>query len=75
MSKEAFVSEMRAAAASLVTAVAAAENEDWPAAENGLMDAQERGSRLLRELNIMQGSQPQGRYGIPGAPPIPAKSD
>ena len=46
MSKDALISEMRAAAASMVTAVAAAENEDWSAAENGLMDAQERGSRL-----------------------------
>ena len=75
MSKDALISEMRAAAASMVTAVAAAENEDWPAAENGLMDAQERGSRLLRELSLMQGSQPQAETAVPGVPPIPIKSD
>jgi hypothetical protein len=72
MSKDGLISEMRAAAASMVTAIAAAENEDWPAAENGLMDAQERGSRLLRELSIMQGSQPQADTAVP---PIPIKSD
>jgi hypothetical protein len=71
MSKEALISEMRAAAASIVTAVAAAENEDWPAAENGLMDAQERGGRL----SMMQGSQPQAETAVPGVPPIPIKSD
>jgi hypothetical protein len=75
MSKDALISEMRAAAASMVTAVAAAENEDWPAAESGLMDAQERGSRLLRELSIMQGSQPQSDTAIPGVPPIPVKPE
>ena len=65
MSKEALISEFRAAA----------ENQDWSAAENGLMDAQERGSRLLRELSIMQGSQPQGETAVPGVPPIPIKPD
>ena len=48
MAKDALISEIRAAAASMVTAVTAAENEDWPAAET-LMEAQDRGSRLLRE--------------------------
>ncbi len=69
MSKDALISEMRAAAASMVTAVAAAENEDWPAAESGLVDAQEGGSRLLRELSIVQGSQPQSDTAITGVPP------
>ena len=72
MAKDALISEIRAAAASMVTAVAAAENEDWPTAENALMDAQGRGSRLLR---LMQGSQPPGDTAIPGVPPIPIKSD
>jgi hypothetical protein len=75
MSKEALIAEMRAAAASMVTAVAAAENEDLPAAEKDLMDAQQRGSRLLRELSIMQGSQPQSDAAIPGVPPIPVKPE
>jgi hypothetical protein len=75
MSKDALISEMRAAAASMVAAVAAVENEDWPAAENGLMDAQERGSRLLRELSIMPGSRPQAETAVPGLPPISIKSD
>ena len=75
MSKDALISEMRAAAASMVTAIAAAENEDWLTAENGLMDAQERGSRLLRELSLMQGSRPQAETAVPGVPPIPIKSD
>jgi hypothetical protein len=75
MSKDALISELRAAAASLVIAVAAAENEDWPAAENGLMDAQERGSRISRDLGVMQGSQPQAETAVAGVPPSPIKSD
>ena len=75
MPKDALIAEIRAAAASMVTAVAAAENEDWPAAENALMDAQDRGSRLLRELSLMQGSRTPGDTAIPGVPPIPIKPE
>ena len=75
MAKDALISEMRAAAASMVTAVAAAENEDWPAAENALMDAQDRGSRLLRELSLMQGSRTPGDTAIPSVPPRPIEPE
>ena len=74
MSKDALIAEMRAAAGSMVTAVAAAENEDWPAAENALMDAQDRGSRLLRELSLMQGSR-DIRGSTTSVPPIPNKPE
>jgi hypothetical protein len=42
---------------------------------NGLMDTHEKGSRLLRELSIMQGSHPQSDTAIPGVPPIPIKPE
>ena len=65
MPKDALTAEIRAAAASMVTAVAAAENE--AAAENALMDAQDRGSRLLRELSLMQGLRGLGDTAIPAS--------
>lgn len=47
------VSELRAAAASLVMAAAAAENGDLAAAEQSALDAQSRSARVLREVNLM----------------------
>ena len=52
MAEEAIVAELRAAAASLVTATAAAEARDWPTAEQGALDAQHRVARVMKEISI-----------------------
>jgi hypothetical protein len=52
MAQDATVAELRAAAASLVTASAAAEAQDWPTAEISTLDAQDRLVRLLKEISI-----------------------
>ena len=52
------VSELRAAGASLVLALAAAQNGDWPAAEQGTIDAQQRAAILLREIAMKQLAEP-----------------
>ena len=54
MSKRALIAEMRAAAASMVTAIAAAENEDWPTAEKAAEDCQQRGARIVRDFGLLQ---------------------
>ena len=43
------VAELRPAAASLVTAAAAAENGEWTVAEQSALDAQSRSARVLKE--------------------------
>jgi hypothetical protein len=56
------VAELKAAGASLVLALAAAQNGDWAAAEQGTIDAQERSAVILRELELKL-SEPPGPGG------------
>jgi hypothetical protein len=58
------VAELKAAGASLVLALAAAQNGDWAAAEQGTIDAQERSTVILRELQLNFQSRP----GLAGRP-------
>lgn len=57
MSKAELVAEMRAAAASLVLAAEAAENDDCAAAEIGVEDALFRVQSLIGRVQAMQQSQ------------------
>ena len=50
--QETVAAELKAAGASLVLALAAVENGDWAAAEQGLIDAQQRGAVALREVQL-----------------------
>jgi hypothetical protein len=52
------VSELRAAGASLVLAIAAAEQGDWAAAEQGVIDAQQRAPIILREIEMKLAEPP-----------------
>lgn len=52
MSEDPLVTELRAACASLVAAVASSESSDWASAERATLDAQERTARILRELAL-----------------------
>jgi hypothetical protein len=54
MPEDPIVAELRAAAASLVSAAAAAELGDWAMAEQSALDAQSRAARVLREIGIKQ---------------------
>jgi hypothetical protein len=56
------VSELKAAGASLVLALAAAQNGDWAAAEQGAIDVQERSTVILREIQLKL-SEPPGPGG------------
>jgi len=67
MALEELVAEIRAAAASLVTAAAAAENGDLAAAEIGVEDALFRAESLLGRIRTMQ-AEPQ-------PPPPPATTN
>lgn len=58
MSEDALVAELRAAGASLGTAIAGAEAKDWAIAEQGVLDVQERTARILRELALKLGEPP-----------------
>lgn len=60
MPEDPIASELHAAAASLRMAAAAAENGDWPAAEQCALDAQARAARVLREISLKQ---------VPAPPP------
>jgi len=51
-------SEVKAASASLVLALAAAENGDWAAAEQSAIDAQQRLEIILRELQMKLAQPP-----------------
>ena len=42
--------ELKSASASLALAIAAAEKGDWAAAEQGVIDAQERGAIAMLEI-------------------------
>lgn len=61
------VAELRAAGASLVTAIAGAELQDWAVTEQAVLDAQERTARILRELALKLGEPPSVaiRHGLP----------
>ncbi len=50
--------ELRAAAASLVLAIASAENTDWAAAEQGVIDVEQRLPTILRELQLKLAESP-----------------
>lgn len=58
MSEDALVSELRAAGASIGTAIAGAQAKDWAIAEQAVLDAQERTARILRELALKLGEPP-----------------
>ena len=58
MPEDPIAAELRAAAASLVLAAAAADNADWPAAEQSALDAQSRSARVLREIALKQLAAP-----------------
>jgi len=58
MAEEPIVHELRAAAASLMQAAAAAENQDWALAEQSALEAQSRAARELREIGLKQVSAP-----------------
>ena len=61
MPDDPIVSELKAAAASLVLALAAAQNGDWAAAEQGTIDAQQRAAVLLRESAMKLAEPPMQR--------------
>ena len=72
MAEDPVVSELRAAAASLVTASAAAEAKDWPTAEQGAMDAQHRVARVMKEISIkLLGMDPSANV----IAPMPSKHE
>ena len=52
MSENPLLSEMKAASASMVMALASAENGDWAAAEQSAIDAQQRMEVVMRELQL-----------------------
>jgi hypothetical protein len=55
---EPIVSELRAAGASLVLAIAAAENGEWAAAEQGVIDAQQRAPIILQAIQSKMAEPP-----------------
>jgi hypothetical protein len=55
---DAIVSELKAAGASLVLALAAAQNGDWAAAEQGAIDAQQRAAVILRQIQLKLAEPP-----------------
>ena len=63
MHDDPIVSELRAAGASLVLALAAAQNGDWPAAEQGTIDAQQRAAVVLREIAMKLAEPPRPTEG------------
>ena len=63
MHDDSIVSELRAAGASLVLALAAAQNGDWPAAEQGTIDAQQRAAVVLREIAMKLAEPPRPAEG------------
>lgn len=63
MAEDAIVAELRAAAASLTMAAAAAKNKDWVAAEQSALDAQSRSARVLREIGMKQTAPPPSVMG------------
>jgi hypothetical protein len=55
---DAIVSQLKAAVASLVLALAAAQNGDWAAAEQGVIYAQEQSTVILREIQLKLAEPP-----------------
>ena len=58
LAKDPIAAELRAAGASLVLAIASAENGDWAAAEQGAIDAQQRIPTILREIQLKLAEPP-----------------
>jgi hypothetical protein len=58
MNDDPLLSELRAASASMVLALASAENKDWAAAEQSAIDAQQRMEILMRELQMKMAEPP-----------------
>jgi hypothetical protein len=58
VSEDPLLSEMRAASASMVLALASAENKDWAAAEQSAIDAQQRMEIVMRELQMKLAEPP-----------------
>jgi hypothetical protein len=56
--EETVAAELKAAGASLVQARAAAENGDWAAAEQGVIDAQEQSEVAMREIQAKLAEPP-----------------
>jgi hypothetical protein len=52
------VAELKAAGASLVLALAAAQNGDWAAAEQGIIDVQQRAAIIRREIQLKLAAPP-----------------
>ncbi len=74
MSNDELVAEIRAAAASLTTAAAAAQNGDFTAAEIGVEDALFRTQSLLARVQQAQQtppSTPSASYGVGEPKPDP----
>ena len=71
MSKDELVAEIRAAAASLITAAAAAENGDFVAAEIGVEDALFRAQSFVARVRQAQGTAISPSYGIGEPQPDP----
>ena len=58
MAEDPLQSELQAASASLILALAAARNGDWAAAEQGAIDAQQRMETVMRELQMKLAEPP-----------------
>ena len=56
--EETVAAELKAAGASLVLAMAAAENGDWAADEQGVIDAQERSAVAMKEIQAKLAEPP-----------------
>ncbi len=56
--EETVAAELKAAGASLVLAMAAAENGDWAAAEQGVIDAQERSAIAMKDIQAKLAEPP-----------------
>ena len=56
--EETAAAELKAAGASLVLAMAAAENGDWAAAEHGVIDAQQRSAIAIKEIQAKLAEPP-----------------
>ena len=58
MNEDPLLSEMRAASASMVLALASAQNKVWAAAEQSAIDAQQRLAIVMRELQMKMAEPP-----------------
>jgi hypothetical protein len=71
------VDEINLTTSSVGVAGVAAQDEDWPRAQQALLDAQGRIASLLREveLKIPGGGQPVADPDLPPEPNLPIKAD